>query len=198
MGQQFNTQSGVVASWQATRSSASPGTRARRDTLLLTMTRCRLKAAFAPVLCAILSLTLHAGAAAAQTPQAAHPAQPSLDGGKLKLIHARLQELVDNQTIPGAVALVARRGQVAYLDAVGSQDIENHKPMRTDSIFQIMSMTKPFTGVAIMMLVEEGKLESCGGRSPITFPRSPISRWRKCRTTIERCTSHPLPSPCGT
>jgi CubicO group peptidase (beta-lactamase class C family) len=123
------------------------------------MPPCRLKAAFAPVLCAILSLTFLAVSAAAQTTQAARPAQPSLDAGKLKLIHLRLQELVDNQTIPGAVALVARRGQVAYLDAVGLEDIENQKPMRTDSIFQIMSMTKPFTGVAIMMLVEEGKLE---------------------------------------
>jgi CubicO group peptidase (beta-lactamase class C family) len=123
------------------------------------MTRCRLKAAFAPVLCATLSFTLLAVSTAAQPPQAARPVQPSLDAGKLKLIHVRLQELVDSQTIPGAVALVARHGQVAYLDAAGSQDLENHKPMRTDSIFQIMSMTKPFTGVAIMMLVEEGKLE---------------------------------------
>jgi len=92
-------------------------------------------------------------------PSATHLAARGLDAERLKLIHVRLQELVDNHTIPGAVALVARHGQVACLDAVGFQDIENQKPMRTDSIFQIMSMTKPFTGVAIMMLVEEGKLE---------------------------------------
>lgn len=94
----------------------------------------------------------------------ANAAEPShngtgLDIEQLKLIHPRLQELVDRETIPGAVALVARHGEVAYLDAVGYQNWEKKTPMRTDSIFQIMSMTKPFTGVAIMMLVEQGKLE---------------------------------------
>ncbi len=82
-----------------------------------------------------------------------------LDAARLKLIRPRLQELVDNQTIPGAVALVARHGRIASLDAVGWRDVEGRKPMATDSIFQIMSMTKPFTGIGIMMLVEEGKLE---------------------------------------
>jgi CubicO group peptidase (beta-lactamase class C family) len=85
--------------------------------------------------------------------------QPRLDTARLKLIRERLQELVDRQEIPGAVALVARRGETASLDAVGWRDVENKKPMTPDSIFQIMSMTKPFTGVGIMMLVEEGKLE---------------------------------------
>jgi CubicO group peptidase (beta-lactamase class C family) len=68
--------------------------------------------------------------------------------GRLKLIPVRLRELVENQTIAGAVALVARHGEIASLDAVGWRDIEGGKPMTTDSIFQIMSMTKQFTGVA--------------------------------------------------
>ena len=75
------------------------------------------------------------------------------------MIRPRFQELVDKQAIPGAVALVARHGQIAYTDAVGWRDVEGKKPMTTDTIFQIMSMTKNFTGVAIMMLVEEGKVE---------------------------------------
>jgi len=82
-----------------------------------------------------------------------------LNADRLKLIRPRLQELVDRQEIPGAVALVARHGQVALLEAVGWRDVESRKPMTPDSIFQIMSMTKNFTGVAIMMLVEEGKVE---------------------------------------
>ncbi len=82
-----------------------------------------------------------------------------LNADRLKLIRPRLQELVENQTIPGAVALVARHGKVATLEAAGWRDVEAKKPMTTDSIFQIMSMTKNFTGVAIMMLVEEGRLE---------------------------------------
>ena len=100
-------------------------------------------------------LAAHVLATEAEPPKAG----TGLDPDQLKLIHPRLQELVDKEIIPGAVALVARHGEVAYLDAVGYQNWEKKTPMRTDSIFQIMSMTKPFTGVAIMMLVEEGKLE---------------------------------------
>src|SRR5436190_16750668 len=81
------------------------------------------------------------------------------DTSRLQTIRPRLQALVDSQMIPGAVALVARHGEVALLEAVGWRDIENKKPMEADSIFQIMSMTKNFTGVAAMMLVEQGKLE---------------------------------------
>lgn len=96
---------------------------------------------------------------AAGSLRAADAASVGMDAARLQIIHTRLEELVRNQTIPGAVALVARHGKVVYLDAVGDADRENHRPMRADSIFQIMSMTKPFTGVGIMMLVEEGKVE---------------------------------------
>ena len=53
---------------------------------------------------------------------------------------------------------MARHGEVAHFDAIGWQDMENKKPMRSDSIFQIMSMTKPLTGLGIMMLMEDGRL----------------------------------------
>ena len=91
--------------------------------------------------------------------QPAFAQSTGLDPERLKLIRPRLQELVEKETIPGAVALVARHGKVATLEAAGWRDVEGKKPMTTDSIFQIMSMTKNFTGVAIMMLVEQGKLE---------------------------------------
>lgn len=94
------------------------------------------------------------------------PSGSALDSARLQTIRPRLQALVDKQAIPGAVALVARHGKLALLDAVGWRDIENKKPMQTDSIFQIMSMTKNFTGVAVMMLVEEGKVEL---RQPIEY-----------------------------
>ncbi|MGD0578432.1 MAG: serine hydrolase domain-containing protein [Bryobacteraceae bacterium] len=83
----------------------------------------------------------------------------SIDTERLKLIPARMQEFVDDGSISGAVSLVAYRGKVVALDAVGFSDIENHKPMRAGTIVQIMSQTKSFTGVAAMMLVEEGKLD---------------------------------------
>lgn len=81
-----------------------------------------------------------------------------MDPVRLALIPVRMQESVDRGRISGAVTLVARHGVVASLDAVGYLDLENKRPMRTDSIFQIMSMTKPVTAVAAMMLVEEGRL----------------------------------------
>ncbi len=87
------------------------------------------------------------------------PPGSGLDAARLDTIRPRLQALVESQTIPGAVAMVARHGKVALHDAVGWRDIEGKKPMQADSIFQIMSMTKNFTGVAVMMLVEEGKIE---------------------------------------
>jgi CubicO group peptidase (beta-lactamase class C family) len=75
---------------------------------------------------------------------------------------ARIGELFDADvgkgTIPGAVALVARRGELAYLQAFGFRDREKQLPMTTDSIFRIASMTKPMVSVAIMMLAEAGRL----------------------------------------
>jgi CubicO group peptidase (beta-lactamase class C family) len=69
-----------------------------------------------------------------------------------------MNEFVQNHYLAGIVTLVARHGVVAELDAVGWQDVERKKPMATDSIFQVMSMTKPVTGIGIMLLYEEGKL----------------------------------------
>jgi len=86
------------------------------------------------------------------------PKKPGMDAERLALIPVRLKSFVDQGTLPGAVTLVARHGVVARLDAVGYRNLEEKKPMRTDSIFQIMSMTKPVTAVGIMMLMEEGRL----------------------------------------
>ena len=56
------------------------------------------------------------------------------------------------------MTLVARRGRVAHFEAQGLMDLESKTPMRKDAIFRIASMSKPVTGVAILMLMEEGKL----------------------------------------
>lgn len=75
---------------------------------------------------------------------------------------ARIKDLFEADvaagTIPGAVALVARRGRLAYLEAFGFRDREARQPMAADSIFRIASMTKPLVSIAIMMLAEEGRL----------------------------------------
>jgi CubicO group peptidase (beta-lactamase class C family) len=90
---------------------------------------------------------------------AAHAADPALDPATLKLIPARMQEFVDRGEISGVITLVARGGRVAALDAVGFADIEKKKPMKPDTIVQVMSQTKTVTGVAAMILVDEGKLD---------------------------------------
>lgn len=81
-----------------------------------------------------------------------------LDPAALARIPKRMQELVDQGQLAGAVTLVQRHGVSAGIEAVGWADIEAKKPMRADTIFQIMSMTKPFVGTSIMMLADEGKL----------------------------------------
>jgi len=82
----------------------------------------------------------------------------TLDPQRLQNIQPRMQEYVDKGLSAGAVTMVLQDGKVVQSTAVGMQNIEDHKPMKQDSIFQIMSMTKPFTAVGIMMLAEEGKI----------------------------------------
>jgi CubicO group peptidase (beta-lactamase class C family) len=65
---------------------------------------------------------------------------------------------VEAGLIPGAVVGIARRGHIAYLDAVGQRDAAAGQPMWADAVFSIASMTKPMTSVAIMLLHEEGRL----------------------------------------
>lgn len=77
---------------------------------------------------------------------------------------ARLREAlardIDAGGLPGAVALVARRGRTAWLDALGARAPDAPgEPMRPDAIFRIYSMTKPIVSAATLMLVEEGRLQ---------------------------------------
>jgi CubicO group peptidase (beta-lactamase class C family) len=81
-----------------------------------------------------------------------------MDAGRLSIIPVRLRSFVDKGAMAGAVALIARRGEIVMLEAVGYQDIGSKKPMRTDTIFDIRSVTKPITAIGIMILIEEGKL----------------------------------------
>jgi len=73
-------------------------------------------------------------------------------------IPARIKHFVDGGTVAGAVTLVAQDNKIVEFDAEGMADIEAGHAMTKDTIFQIMSMTKPVTAIGIMMLAEEGKL----------------------------------------
>jgi CubicO group peptidase (beta-lactamase class C family) len=76
---------------------------------------------------------------------------------RLETIDRHLQSrYIDNGKIPGALILIARRGEIAHSSTLGLADVERKKPMREDTIFRIYSMTKPITTVAFMTLVEQG------------------------------------------
>jgi CubicO group peptidase (beta-lactamase class C family) len=89
---------------------------------------------------------------------AAKPEDVGMSSERLRRIHELVQRHVDAKSFSGAVTLVARNGRVAHLEAHGLMDLETKKPMATNGIFRIMSMTKPIVGTAILMLVEEGKV----------------------------------------
>ena len=90
--------------------------------------------------------------------QTAKPEEVGLSSERLKRIHELIERRIERRDISGAITLVARRGRVAHFEAQGLMDIETNKPMTKDAIFRIASMTKPVIGVAILMMIEEGKV----------------------------------------
>ena len=86
------------------------------------------------------------------------PEDVGMSSERLHRIHEAIQRHIDAGEISGAVTLVARRGRVVHFEAHGLMDIESKRPMQTGAIFRIASMSKPITGVAVMMMLEEGKL----------------------------------------
>lgn len=84
------------------------------------------------------------------------PESVGLSSQRLQNIDRLIDQHIQERKIAGAVVLVARKGKIAYLREAGLADAD--KPMQKDTIFRIMSMTKPLTSVAIMLLYEEGKL----------------------------------------
>lgn len=78
-----------------------------------------------------------------------------------------LQGLVDQNALSGMVTLVWRKGEVVQVNTIGRRDIEAGLPMERDTLFRIASMTKPVTSVAVLQLMEEGKLEL----------DDPVTRW---------------------
>ena len=97
----------------------------------------------------------------------AHPADVGLCPERTQRLMDVLRREVASGRLPGAVAMIARRGQIGLFEAVGQQDPRTGTPMKTDSIFRIYSMTKPVVSVAVMMLVERGQL----------LLSDPVSRW---------------------
>ena len=83
---------------------------------------------------------------------------PSPDEARLAQLKARMKSFVEQGRTAGIVTLLAYRGQLIHADAVGYQNLETKMPMKLDSLFQIASMTKPITAVAVMLAEEDGLL----------------------------------------
>lgn len=86
----------------------------------------------------------------------AAPEEVGMSSERLARIRPAMQRVLDQGVIPGVINLVARKGKVVHMDALGFRDVETEAPAQTDSIYRIASMTKPITSVALMMLFEEG------------------------------------------
>lgn len=106
----------------------------------------------------VLAALLLTPSVRAEAPPAVAPESVGLSGERLQRLRSAMQQYVDEGRVAGVVTYVARNGRVALLEAFGKADIEAGTPMKTDSIFRIASQTKALTSVAVMMLVEEGKI----------------------------------------
>src|SRR5437870_3761411 len=118
------------------------------------------------VIVPLLSL-LAVGYAEASDLSTAKPEQVGLSSERLERIGQVLRVDVERGRIPGAVVVVARKGRVASVQAVGFRDKAAGAPMTPDSIFRIASMTKPIVTVAALSLYEEGRL----------LPSDPVSKY---------------------
>jgi len=110
-------------------------------------------------LAALLAALLAASPALAEPFPTATPEKVGLSSERLARVGKALSADIAQGKLPGAVVAVARRGKLVYLEAFGALDKPAGKPMTKDAIFRVYSMTKPWTSVAAMMLVEEGRIQ---------------------------------------
>ncbi len=97
-------------------------------------------------------------ASTAASAQSAKPEDVGLSSARLERARSMIRGHIDANDFAGAVTLVARKGKLVHFEAHGFADLEAKKPMRTDALFALASMTKPVTAVAVLTLMEEGKL----------------------------------------
>ena len=110
-----------------------------------------------PLVLIVLALAVLVWPLTAATPTA-RPEEVGLSSERLKRVTELIQRHIDARSFSGGVTLVARNGRIAHHEAQGSMDLESKKPMQKEGIFRIMSMTKPVVGVAILMMMEDGKV----------------------------------------
>jgi len=121
------------------------------------------------ILLAFPAREVHAQPAKTQTPAPAaiQPEALGFSTQRLERLHQAMAQQVDQKQLAGIVTVLARHGKIADEKTYGKKDLASGAPMTADTIFRIFSMTKPVTGVAMMILYEEGKWR----------PSDPISRY---------------------
>ena len=120
--------------------------------------RTRLAALTLALLYGLLLAPLAQAQAPAPVLPAVKPEAVGLSGERLGQLSTAIKSNIEKGLIPGATLLVARHGKIAWYEAMGTRDPDTRAPMTKDAIFRIYSMSKPITSVAVMMLVEEGKI----------------------------------------
>ena len=119
-----------------------------------------------PSTVALLSLFLAISPlAGAQTPNrhkaseatAVTPESLGFSSERLENLHRLIQDEIDQKQLAGAITILARHGKILDYRVYGERDVESHTPMSKDTIFRDYSMSKPVTGVAMMILFEQGK-----------------------------------------
>jgi CubicO group peptidase (beta-lactamase class C family) len=119
--------------------------------------------------------------------ETATPQSVGLSSERLQRVHELVERNIAAGEISGAVTLVARNGQVAYLEAQGVMDLTSKRPMQPDAMFRIASMSKPVAAVAILMLAEEGKVRL----------NDPVSRFIPAYASLEVAVEKPRTGPGG-
>ena len=97
----------------------------------------------------------------------AEPEDVGMSSERLQRVDSTMQRYIDSNQLAGTVTLIARHGKVVHVSAQGWRHKEANQPMTADTIFTIMSMTKPIVSTALMMLYEEGYF----------LLDDPISKW---------------------
>ena len=108
-------------------------------------------------------------------PVTAKPESVGLSRRRLALVRPWMERYLDAGKLPCALVLVARHGEIVFLETAGHRDVEAHKNLTEDTIFRIYSMTKPITSVAAMMLYEEGRFQL----------DDPVARYLPCFADME-------------
>ncbi len=116
----------------------------------------------------VLTLSFFTSLAVAQDiPWVSSAEEVGMSTERLERINQVIDRHIEAGNIQGAVTVVARRGKLVHFESHGLMDVGANRPMQDDSIFIMMSSTKPVLGVAAMMLIEEGLIR----------PTDPISKW---------------------